>query len=140
MKINRDDLNNMEQRYRAMFINCLSGYKSANLIGTVDKGGQTNLAIMSSTFHLGASPPLVGLVVRPDAADRHTLDNIRATGVYTINHVSVDIVKQAHQTSARYPKEVSEFDAVGLTADFKSEFSAPFVKESVISMGLEFEL
>ena len=137
MEILRDDLINMEQRYRAMFINSLSGYKSANLIGTIDGQGMTNLAIMSSAFHLGAQPPLMGLIVRPDVAERHTLDNIRSTGVYTINHVNQKIYRQAHQTSARYPKSISEFDAVGLTAEYRHNFTAPFVKESSISMGLE---
>lgn len=137
MQIHRNDLTNMEQRYRAMFINSLSGYKSANLIGTIDKEAKTNLAIMSSVFHLGAQPPLMGLIVRPDVAERHTLDNIRSTGVYTINHVNQNIYKQAHQTSARYPKTISEFDAVGLTTEFRDDFKAPFVKESMISMGLE---
>jgi len=137
MEIHRDDLINMEQRYRAMFINSLSGYKSANLIGTIDGQGMTNLAIMSSAFHLGAQPPLMGLIVRPDVAERHTLDNIRSTGVYTINHVNQKIYRQAHQTSARYPKSISEFDAVGLTVEYRHNFTAPFVKESSISMGLE---
>ena len=137
MEILRDDLINMEQRYRAMFINSLSGYKSANLIGTIDGQGMTNLAIMSSAFHLGAQPPLMGLIVRPDVAERHTLDNIRSTGVYTINHVNQKIYRQAHQTSARYPKSISEFDAVGLTTEYRHNFTAPFVKESSISMGLE---
>lgn len=137
MEVNDNDLNNMAQRYRAMFVNSLSGYKSANLIGTVDQNGKTNLAIMSSAFHLGANPPLMGLIVRPDVAERHTLDNIRSRRVYTINHVSKAIYPQAHQTSARYPKTISEFDAVGLTEKFHHDFAAPFVKESVISMGLE---
>ena len=136
MQFNSDDLNAMEQRYRAMFINSLSGFKSANLIGTADASGHTNLAIMSSAFHLGAHPPLMGLIVRPDVAERHTLNNIRETGAYTINHVHTKMYAQAHQTSARYPQAISEFDAVNLTADFVEDFAAPFVKESIISMGL----
>ena len=136
MQLMTSDFEKMEQRYRAMFVNSLSGYKSANLIGTVDTKSQTNLAIMSSAFHLGANPPLLGLIVRPDVADRHTLNNIRETGVYTVNHVSEVIYEQAHQTSARYSKEQSEFDAVGLTPQFFENFSAPFVEESVISLGL----
>lgn len=137
MPTTKNELHAMETRYRAQFINSLSGFKSANLIGTVDKHGQTNLAIMSSAFHLGANPPLMGLIVRPDVAERHTLDNIRDTGLYTINHVHKGIYEQAHQTSARYPRQVSEFDAVGLTPEYVGSFKAPAVQESHIKMGLE---
>ncbi len=137
MPLTTVDINAMEKRYRAQFINSLSGYKSANLIGTIDAQGQTNLAIMSSAFHLGATPPLMGLIVRPDVAERHTLDNIRDLGVYTINHVNQDIYAQAHQTSARYPKTTSEFEAVGLTPEYIADFPAPAVQESAIKMGLE---
>ncbi len=137
MPVTTVDINAMDKRYRAQFINSLSGYKSANLIGTIDAQGQTNLAIMSSAFHLGATPPLMGLIVRPDVAERHTLDKIRDLGVYTISHVNQDIVTQAHQTSARYPKTTSEFEAVGLTPEYIANFPAPAVQESVIKMGLE---
>ncbi|MCJ8275234.1 MAG: flavin reductase family protein, partial [Bdellovibrionales bacterium] len=46
-------------------VNSLSGFKSANLVGTQSKDGQTNLAMFSSFFHLGANPPLMGFVLRP---------------------------------------------------------------------------
>ncbi|MGO3346471.1 MAG: hypothetical protein ACTIM4_14665 [Marinomonas sp.] len=51
-------LSEMTSRYRTQLINSLSGFKSANLIGTCNAQGQTNLAIFSSVFHLGASPAL----------------------------------------------------------------------------------
>lgn len=62
----------MPDRDRARFINSLSGFKSANLIATQDKQGKTNVAMFSSVVHLGASPALVGFVMRPDNNDRHT--------------------------------------------------------------------
>ncbi len=132
------DIMNMETRHRASFINSLTGFKSACLIGTVDKSGNTNLAIFNSIFHLGSNPALVGFINRPDSADRHTLNNIIDTHFYTINHINKEIYKQAHQTSARYPKNISEFDATGLTPEYLPEFNAPFVKESSIKFGLEF--
>lgn len=62
MHISHDSLSQLERRYRAQLINSLSGFKSANLIGTQDALGRTNLAIISSVFHLGADPALVGLL------------------------------------------------------------------------------
>ena len=90
-------------------------------------------------IHLGANPPLVAFIIRPDSVERHTLEYIMETGFYTINHINETIYKKAHQTSARYPGEISEFDATGLNAEFRNDFLAPFVAESHISFGLQFK-
>jgi flavin reductase (DIM6/NTAB) family NADH-FMN oxidoreductase RutF len=132
-----NDILNMESRTRAAFINSLSGFKSASLIGTVDGKGNTNLAIFSSVVHLGSNPALIGFINRPDSTSRHTLENILETNYFTINHINKTIYKQAHQTSARYAKNVSEFDATGLTVELGQLMSAPYVKESHIKYGLE---
>jgi flavin reductase (DIM6/NTAB) family NADH-FMN oxidoreductase RutF len=132
-----DDILAMESRQRAAFMNSLSGFKSASLIGTIDNQNNANLAIFSSVIHLGSNPALVGFINRPDTVDRHTFENILETNCFTINHISKSIFKQAHQTSARYPKDISEFDATGLTTEYVNEFKAPFVKESRIKYGLE---
>ncbi len=129
----------MEQRKRAQFINSISGFRSVALIGTTDTNGQTNLAIFSSIVHIGSNPPLLSFIMRPDSVERHTLTNILETGFYTINHINADMYEKAHQTSARYPKSVSEFEATGLTPSFKNDFVAPFVAESNIQIGMEFK-
>lgn len=133
------DLMGLEQRYRAALVNSLSGFKSVALIGTANSSKQTNLAIFNSLIHIGANPPYIGFISRPDSVDRHTLSNIMETGYYTINHINEDIFKQAHQTSARYPRDISEFDATHLTPDYKLSFKAPFVKESHIQLGVQFK-
>lgn len=134
-----NDILKFDLRYRATFINSLGGFKSLSLIGTVGKNNQTNLAIFSSFFHLGANPPLFGLIFRPDSVERHTLTNILDSKEFTVNHVRESFYKQAHQTSARYPQEVSEFDATSLSAEYKADFKAPFVKESAIQIGARLE-
>lgn len=135
-KYTRLDIENFSQRYRANLINCLSGFKSATLVGT--SNGQTNnLAIVSSVVHVGAHPPLLGMIMRPHTVQRDTLTNIKQQGIYTLNHVGIQWVDKAHQTSARYSSDESEFDAVGLTPYFSDGFDAPYVKESTIKMGLK---
>lgn len=133
------DLETMDQRFRTTFVNSLSGFKSLNLIATRDLQKNNNVAIFNSVIHLGAHPALMGFVVRPDSVERHTLENILETKCFTINHINASMVKQAHQTAARYPKQVSEFEATGLTPDFKNNFYAPYVKESVLQIGLTFK-
>ena len=128
----------MEKQERVHLINSLGGFKSVSLIGTNDELGNTNLAVFSSIFHIGANPPLIALVFRPSPPERNTLTNILDTGFYTINHINESIYKKAHQTSARYDTAVSEFDATGLTAEYKNDFKAPFVKESTIQLGVAF--
>ncbi len=132
----RSDIDELTQRYRANLINSLSGFKSATLVGTTN-GNTNNLAIVSSVVHVGANPPLLGMIMRPHTVVRDTLSNIKQQGFYTLNHVSTDWVDKAHQTSARYAPDESEFEAVGLTPQFSESFSAPFVKESEIKMGGE---
>ena len=139
IQITTTDLIQMEQRKRAQLINSVGGFKSVCLIGSVDLTGQTNLAIFSSIVHIGANPPLISFIMRPDSVERHTLSNILETGSYTINHLNESIYKKAHQSSARYPKEISEFDATGLSTEYKSNCKAPFVKESHVQLELEFK-
>ncbi len=124
----------MDVRFRATFINSLWGFRPLALIGTSDKFNRTNLSIFNSIVHLGANPPLFAMIVRPDSVERHTLENIRERGEFTVNMVGKDFVEQAHQTSARYPKEVSEFDATGLTQLWRNGIDVPFVKESAIQI------
>ena len=136
MRLNSDTIAALDRRYNAALINAVTGFKPANLVGTADARSHCNLAIVSSVVHLGSRPPLVGMIIRPDPVDRHTLDNILENGYYTINHVGEPFIEAAHQTAARYPREVSEFEATGLTAHWHESFPAPFVDESKVRMGL----
>ena len=132
------DFLNFEQRYNALFFNSLSGIKNVCLIGTKDNEGQSNLAIFNSLIHVGSNPPLLGFMTRPDLVDRHTLQNILSTEDYTINLLVKGMEGKAHQTSARYPKSVSEFDACGLTESYLEGCKAPFVEESSVKIGMKF--
>ena len=119
--------------YRRNLINCLSGYKSLNLIGTKNAEGVTNLAPFSQVFHIGAAPPLVGILFRPHTVKRDTLENILQTGFFTLNHVIPTFYKEAHWTAANW--EGSEFEGTGLIEEFKHGFYAPFVKSSPVQLG-----
>jgi len=138
MKLLKDDIIKFEKLYRTTLVNSLSGFKSANLIGTISLERKTNLAIFSSVIHVGANPPLIGFLMRPVSVERHTYTNIKEVNYFTINHINKDIFKQAHQTSARYEKDVSELDACGLTPEYTQTIKAPYVKESKIKIGCRF--
>jgi len=129
----------MDHYYRANLINPVSGIKSANLIGTTNADGQTNLAIFNSVMHIGANPPLLSFIVRPHSVERHTYENIKATGYFTINAVNDILLARAHMTSGKYPKGVSEFIMCNIKPTYSNLHPAPYVQESPIQLGLKLE-
>jgi len=134
----KNQIGTFETLYRRNLMNTLIGFKNANLVATKSKDGTENLAIFNSLVHIGANPPHIGFVMRPTTVERHTYDNIHETGYYTFNHVHTSFVEKAHQTSAKYPRNVSEFEACGFTPLYQNDFFAPYVQESHIRIGMKF--
>ena len=136
--ISHEDIDNFHHIYRINLINSCSGFKSANLIGTKSTSGQENVAVFSSVTHIGSNPPLLGFFCRPTTVTRHTYDNIKNTGVYTINHIDLHNFEDAHHTSAKYDQSISEFDMTGLESEYKDNCKAPFVKGAPIQLEMKF--
>lgn len=128
----------LPSRYKAHLINSCTGYKSANLLGTISKNGETNLAIFNSVVHIGSNPPMLGFILRPLTVARHTYTNFKEVGSFTVNQVNKGIIKQAHQTAASYEANTSEFSKTGLTETYLDGFNAPYVKESAIKIGCSY--
>lgn len=129
----------LEKQFRINLINSLIGFRALNLLGTANNEGISNLCIISSTFHLGANPPLIGMVIRPEREHNDTLRNIRLTGQYTLNNVLPHWYMQAHQTSASYPSGVSEFNECNFSQLYVDCFKAPFVAQSTVRIGLQLQ-
>ncbi len=139
MQLNNQDIKQLEKVKRLNIINSITGVKPANLIGTINNLGQTNLAIISSVVHLSSDPPLIGFVMRPHGeVKRDTYLNILANKSYTINHVHTKHIAQAHRSSAKFDTDVSEFEKCEFTPQYIKEFIAPFVAESNIKIGMKF--
>lgn len=119
-------------------INSITGFKSANLLATINDNGVTNLAVFNSVCHLGSEPAMIHFTLRPHTVSRHTYENILANTYFSINAIAETFVEKAHQTSAKYDAEISEFDATGLTATFKNNFKAPYVEESPVQIGCKY--
>ena len=136
--ISKQDLNAMDRIYRLNLINSCTGYKSANLIGTVSIENIHNVAVFSSITHLGSDPALLTFIVRPTTVPRDTYKNIIDNKEFTVNHINVEDIKEAHHTSARYPSVISEFDVTNLEKEFKDDYKAPFVKSSRIKLGCKY--
>ena len=138
MYFSENDIEKLEHLYKINLINSCSGYKSANLIGSKSEAGIENVAVFSSVTHIGSSPAILGFFLRPTTVSRNTYENLKATGVYTINHIHKNITKEAHHTSAKYDNTISEFDVTNLESEYKKGCSAPFVKNAPIQLAMEF--
>jgi len=134
----KEIISDLDHLFRLNLINSASGFKSANLIGTKSKSGIENVAIFSSVTHIGTNPPLLGFFCRPTIVPRHTYNNIKETGMYTINHIAKSMIKDAHHTSAKYNDTISEFDKTNLTPEYKRGCVVPYVKESPIKLQMQF--
>ena len=132
--ISTDDIKQMDKIRRLNLINSCTGYKSASLIATKSADGKSNVAIFSSVTHLGSNPALLGFMVRPNKAIRQTYQNIKETGFFTVNHITANMISDAHHTSANYEKEISEFDKTNLEEEYKVGFDTPFVKNSPVQL------
>lgn len=138
MKITREQIGQFDKITRLNLVNSITGFKPANLVGTISDAGIPNLAMISSVLHLSSSPAMIGFMQRPTTVPRHTYKNIKENGSFTINHVHTGMLPRAHYTSAKFPEEISEFDAAGLHEEYTEGTRAPFVKESKIRIGLSF--
>ena len=133
-QISKDTISLMGKVERLNLINSCTGYKSANLIATKSVDGKSNVAIFSSVTHLGSEPAMIGFIMRPTTVPRDTYKNIRETGFFTINHITVDMIADAHHTSANYELGVSEFDKTNLEEEYKNDIAIPFVKGSPVQL------
>jgi len=133
-----DGVLSMDKYYKRNLLNSISGYKSATLIGTQSPDGVSNLAVFSSVVHVGASPPLLGMVMRPLSVERQTYEYIKSQdGLYTINHIGLDWIDKAHYASAKFDRNTSEYDTCQLTESYHDDFPISYVAEAKLKMGMK---
>lgn len=139
MIFNAHEIANLDSKFKLNLINNIGGIKPGNLIGTKSSNGDTNLAIFFSIMHLQSDPPLLGLMLRPhDVVRRDSWENIKETGFFTVNGISENMVERAHFTSAKIDSKISEFDCCGFDEQYLDDFPAPFVKESLVKIGVKY--
>lgn len=135
---NFKEIQDLEKIFKINLINSCSGFKSANLLGSISNEGIPNVAVFSSVTHLGSNPPTLGFILRPTTVPRDTYKNIKENGIFTINHIYEDIIEDAHHTSAKYPENISEFSVTNLEEEYKGNFKAPFIKNAPVQMSMKF--
>jgi flavin reductase (DIM6/NTAB) family NADH-FMN oxidoreductase RutF len=133
-RIDRPEIEKMDRIARLNLVNSCTGYKSANLIATINNEGKTNVAVFSSVTHLGSDPAMISFVLRPTTVPRHTYQNMKAYGYFSVNHITAEQIEDAHHSSAAYPEEMSEFDQTNLQAVYHNDCPVPFVKGSPVKL------
>lgn len=105
-------------------------------VSTVSERGIYNLAPFSAYSMVGGKPPLVCFSVGTtrDGQRKDTILNIELTKEFVINVVTEDLAEAMNKTSAPYPRDVSEYEKVGVTHVKADIVKAPMVGESPINM------
>ena len=118
-------------------------------VSTRSLDGINNLAPFSFFNAFSVQPPILGFAPglkrvtdasemepneRPKVVPKDTLRNVTDTGEFVVQIVSRHLAEKMNQTSGEYPPDVSEFDAVGLTAVPSEMVKPPRVGECLVSM------
>ena len=130
----KESINTMDKIRRLNLINSCTGYKSANLIVTKSKSEISNVAIFSSVTHLGSNPPMISFITRPLSVKRDTYNNIKENPYFSVNHITENMIVDAHHTSANYDESISEFDKTNLIEEHKEGIEVSFVKDSPVQL------
>ncbi|MBI2305553.1 MAG: flavin reductase family protein [Chloroflexi bacterium] len=105
-------------------------------ISTISETGIPNVAPFSWFTAVCSYPPMVCFNVERGGAEngkKHTLLNIEAVGDFVVNMVDYDLGPAMVAASANWPREMSEFNAAGLTSLQSDKVRSPRVAESPIS-------
>lgn len=110
------DLREVSQPHRYKLLTALVVPRPIGWISSLDENGRVNLAPYSFFNVLGNSPPIVafGPSTRPDGNPKDTPRNVEATGSFVVNIVTPDAAPSMHASSAAFPPDESEVEALGL--------------------------
>ncbi|WP_338663068.1 flavin reductase family protein [Pararoseomonas sp. SCSIO 73927] len=108
---------------------------------TQDAAGRTNAAPFSFFNVFSNDPVVVGIGVGArgmggeEVADmKDTMDNIRATGEFTVCLVSEELAEAMNVTAADYPAGVDEIAMAGLTTAPSAKIRTPRIAESPVAL------
>jgi flavin reductase (DIM6/NTAB) family NADH-FMN oxidoreductase RutF len=104
-------LKELERAFRTALINEVSGVRTV-FLGITHSGDQFNAAPLSNITHVGANPPQLSILFRPDNGSRHTLSNYRSTGKITLVAMPEKSAQLIHQCSADYGPDTFELEAI----------------------------
>lgn len=115
------------------------GPRPIGWISTISASGVPNLAPFSFFNMLGNNPAVLAFspAIGRDGKRKDSLLNVQETKCFVHNVVTKDLAEVMNRSSEEFPRGVSEFEKVGLTASPSRMVKAPRVKEAVINVECE---
>ncbi|RHY22542.1 hypothetical protein DYB32_009582 [Aphanomyces invadans] len=115
---------------------CVECHDYVAQISTLSENGVSNLAPYSFFTVASTFPPVLSVTqVNPRVGvDKDTLSNLRQTKECQVNLVTQDLIEVMNGSCANYPRDVSEFEAVGIEAVEGTRVNAPGVAKSLVRM------
>ncbi|UFJ41634.1 flavin reductase family protein [Brevibacillus humidisoli] len=103
-------------------------------VSSISRDEVVNVAPFSYFNVACIDPMMVSVAVarKPGSVPKDTSRNIQETGQFVINMVDVHNVEAVNQSSADYPPEISEAEAIGLTLIPSKAVKVPRIGESRI--------
>jgi len=111
-------------------------------VSTQSRDGVANLAPISFFTGVGRKPPMVSLTLQPRSDGvtlKDTFVNIRDTGEFVVNMVSLPDAHAMHRSAFEFAPEVDEFTAVGLEKEASVVVRPPRVKSAPIALECRLE-
>lgn len=111
-------------------LNAIVAPRPIGWLATTGADGHHNLAPYSFFNLFNYDPPILGFA---STAWKDTAENVKRTGEFVWNLVTVPLLPQMNETSATVPPHVDEFDLASLTKRDSVKVAPPRVGESPVS-------
>ncbi len=139
MIINADDLD-VEHTYKLLIATIVP--RAIGWVSTLSRDGVANLAPFSFFTVVGRKPPVLSLTMqhRSDGVTlKDSFVNIRDTGEFVTNLVTLSLAGAMHKTAMEFPSEEDEFEKAGLEKAPSEVVRVPRVALAPISMECKLE-
>lgn len=122
-----------DENFRLNFLSSLIGHYNTSLIAYYNNE-KAHLSLTNNLLLINADTGLIGIMTNTETAEKAELAQY-----FSINYIHRSFLRQAHYTSLSFPEGVSAFEKCNLTIESIPDFSAPFVEESKIKVGILFK-
>ena len=138
MIINPDDLD-VEHNYKLLIGTIVP--RAIGWVSTLSSGGVANLAPFSFFTVVGRKPPVLSLTMqhRSDGYLKDSFVNIRDTGEFVTNLVTLPLAGAMHKTAMEFPPEEDEFERAGLEKASCAVVRPPRVALAPVAMECKLE-
>ena len=109
--LSKEEFDDLQKFYRINLINSCTGYKSANLLGSISSEGVENVSVFSSITHLGSNPAMLGYILRPTTVPRDTFKNIKDISEITLmDEVTLLKTLTLEEYKEKYPEKTLYYE------------------------------